>query len=285
MSLRSPHYSPTSFKLCNAADADLYYSNQTNSNWSFTAVPASQQLRWDSWARLTEPLLATVPAVLVGGNHEAELQPDVPGHPTFTAFNARYPQPQVRRELCMVEHWRASAAGWVHCATAVPASNELYCGALRCLQNRDSIETAPNLSDFYLNASNSKQFVNTSDCACLVAALLRSAVLRPAVMTCLYCHPCPAASCASQGRPAVEGSDECRQLSVLHHLAAPCTCRPASQCLLLTPAPLAQCHRTEQLCEARCSCCCRQGLLVSAFAIGSSGPSRPLGGSSSVRGT
>ena len=54
---------------CPGADADLYYSNQTDSRWSHPAVPASQQLRWDAWARLTEPLLATVPAVYVPGNH------------------------------------------------------------------------------------------------------------------------------------------------------------------------------------------------------------------------
>jgi len=80
--------------------------------------------------------------------------------------------------------------GHAHARSALTRTAMPFC----CLQNRNSVETAPNLSDFYLNASNSKQFVNTSDCACLVAALLRSAVLRPAVTTCLYCHPCPAAS-------------------------------------------------------------------------------------------
>ena len=30
--------------------------------------------RWDAWARLTEPLLATVPAVYIAGNHEIEMQ-------------------------------------------------------------------------------------------------------------------------------------------------------------------------------------------------------------------
>lgn len=54
-----------------SADADLYFSNQTDGNWSHPAVPASQQLRWDAWARLTEPLLATVPAVFVPGNQGA----------------------------------------------------------------------------------------------------------------------------------------------------------------------------------------------------------------------
>jgi len=111
----------TSIKLCTDADADLYYSNQTNSNWSFTTVPASQQLRWDSWARLTEPLLATVPAVLVGGNHEAELQPDVPGRPTFTAFNARYPQPQVRRELCEDGFKKFEMTGCLPCGVVAMA--------------------------------------------------------------------------------------------------------------------------------------------------------------------
>lgn len=59
---------------------------------AFQPVPTSQQLRWDSWARLTEPLLSTVPALHVGGNHEVERLPD---GSTFTSFNARYPVPQV----------------------------------------------------------------------------------------------------------------------------------------------------------------------------------------------
>lgn len=63
---------PPSHTCCQSlpcADADLFYSNQTDGRWSYPAVPASQQLRWDAWARLTEPLLATVPAVYVPGNH------------------------------------------------------------------------------------------------------------------------------------------------------------------------------------------------------------------------
>jgi hypothetical protein len=52
----------------------------------------SDQRRWDSWARMMEPLLATQPLLVTPGNHEVEwLQGD--GR-VFTAYNARYPQPR-----------------------------------------------------------------------------------------------------------------------------------------------------------------------------------------------
>lgn len=70
-STRQPEQQPASVPC--STDADLYYSNQTDGNWSYPAVPASQQLRWDAWARLTEPLLASVPSVFVPGNHGARL--------------------------------------------------------------------------------------------------------------------------------------------------------------------------------------------------------------------
>lgn len=73
--------------------ADLYFPNQTDANWSFASPPATQQLRWDAFARLTEPLLARVPGIYIGGNHETEIQ-TLAGGATFTAFNARYPGPQ-----------------------------------------------------------------------------------------------------------------------------------------------------------------------------------------------
>lgn len=53
--------------------------------------PLALRRRWDSWARLFEPLLASVPAIYIGGNHEVEHQPN---NATFAAFNARYPQPK-----------------------------------------------------------------------------------------------------------------------------------------------------------------------------------------------
>ena len=59
-------------------------------------MPTSQQLRWDSWARLTEPLLSRVPALVVGGNHEVER---LANGATFTSYNARYPSPQVQAQL------------------------------------------------------------------------------------------------------------------------------------------------------------------------------------------
>ncbi|PRW60148.1 Purple acid phosphatase 15 [Chlorella sorokiniana] len=114
------------FVLGDLSYADLYYSNQTDGKWSYPAVPTSQQLRWDAWARLSEPLLATVPAVFVPGNHELEIlrmPPDYSWKATFTAFNARYPGPQD------------------------PAA----------------INTRPNNASQYLNGSNPRQFINSTD--------------------------------------------------------------------------------------------------------------------------
>ncbi|KAL4419216.1 hypothetical protein ABPG77_010658 [Micractinium sp. CCAP 211/92] len=53
----------------------------------------SQQLRWDGWARMTQPLLSRVPLMATGGNHEIE-QLLLADNATFTAVNARYPVPQ-----------------------------------------------------------------------------------------------------------------------------------------------------------------------------------------------
>jgi hypothetical protein len=52
----------------------------------------SDQRRWDAWARMMEPLLATHPMLACPGNHEIEwLEGD--GR-AFAAYNARYPQPR-----------------------------------------------------------------------------------------------------------------------------------------------------------------------------------------------
>ncbi|PSC73849.1 purple acid phosphatase 15-like [Micractinium conductrix] len=100
--------------------ADLYRSNDTSSNWGFLTPRSSQQLRWDAWARLTEPLLATVPAVYIAGNHEIEMQDD---GATFTAFNARYPQPK----------------------------------------DAAAVSVAPNNASLYLNSTDLRQFANSSE--------------------------------------------------------------------------------------------------------------------------
>lgn len=44
--------------------------------WSYDKLhpPYSDQRRWDSWARLMEPLLSAAPMVSVMGNHDAEMQ-------------------------------------------------------------------------------------------------------------------------------------------------------------------------------------------------------------------
>lgn len=54
-------------------------------------APTVYSPKWDTWARLFEPLFSHIPIMQVAGNHEIELQPD---NRTFTAYNTRYPQPQ-----------------------------------------------------------------------------------------------------------------------------------------------------------------------------------------------
>ncbi|PSC76955.1 purple acid phosphatase 15 isoform X2 [Micractinium conductrix] len=54
---------------------------------------ATEQRRWDAWARLTQPLLARLPLVSCRGNHEIEQLLEAQ-NATSTAANARYPYPQ-----------------------------------------------------------------------------------------------------------------------------------------------------------------------------------------------
>jgi Calcineurin-like phosphoesterase len=55
--------------------------------------------RWDTWQRLFQPLLSTVPTMTIPGNHEIEWLPGHPGYDNstalLTAYNARLPAPQL----------------------------------------------------------------------------------------------------------------------------------------------------------------------------------------------
>eukprot|EP00270_Netrium_digitus_P005828 TRINITY_DN1781_c0_g1_i5.p1 TRINITY_DN1781_c0_g1~~TRINITY_DN1781_c0_g1_i5.p1 ORF type:complete len:499 (-),score=25.51 TRINITY_DN1781_c0_g1_i5:115-1611(-) len=48
-------------------------------------------LRWDSWGRLSQKLFSKIPVVLVPGNHELELVPEVGEVTPFKAYTARIP--------------------------------------------------------------------------------------------------------------------------------------------------------------------------------------------------
>lgn len=63
-----------------------------------TVVAGTYQTRWDTFQRLFQPLLSTIPSMFLPGNHEIEW---LPGNSYFnnytsldTAFNARFPSPQ-----------------------------------------------------------------------------------------------------------------------------------------------------------------------------------------------
>lgn len=94
-----------------APDADLYYSNQTDDAWSFPKVPSSQQLRWDAWARLTEPLFSSIPAVFVPGNHE------VCGASALFACRHHVPPYVVPLRLTSNAHFLQPASRWSALAT------------------------------------------------------------------------------------------------------------------------------------------------------------------------
>ena len=54
--------------------------------------PVSDQRRWDSWARFTDPVLSKYPMLACLGNHEIESQSSNNGL-SFASSNSRYPQP------------------------------------------------------------------------------------------------------------------------------------------------------------------------------------------------
>lgn len=76
--------------------ADAYYANGSFYYWNDTAPLdyfKSYQPRWDSFARLLEPLVSRHVFASIGGNHELESQRS--NHNlTDMAYNARYPNPQ-----------------------------------------------------------------------------------------------------------------------------------------------------------------------------------------------
>ncbi|KAL5784345.1 hypothetical protein ACOSQ2_006737 [Xanthoceras sorbifolium] len=75
--------------------ADLYLTNGTASNCSSCSLlqnPIQQtyQPRWDYWGRFMEPLVANIPTMVVGGDHEIEQQAE---NITFAAYSSRFAFP------------------------------------------------------------------------------------------------------------------------------------------------------------------------------------------------
>ncbi|EFN56155.1 hypothetical protein CHLNCDRAFT_144837 [Chlorella variabilis] len=91
-------------------------------------APTSDQPRWDSWARLAEPVLSKLPLISCRGNHEREPLLLDRGN-TFVAPNARFPYPQARRVECV---------------------------------DPSEIDTSSNVGAEYLNLTNPREFLNES---------------------------------------------------------------------------------------------------------------------------
>ncbi|PRW44351.1 purple acid phosphatase 23 isoform X1 [Chlorella sorokiniana] len=74
--------------------ADDHQPGQLSGNESMTGGNyVSEQLRWDSWARMTQPVLGTKPLISCRGNHEIEVLLSM-DNTTMMAAAARYPYPQ-----------------------------------------------------------------------------------------------------------------------------------------------------------------------------------------------
>eukprot|EP00878_Enallax_costatus_P041805 GHUV01048695.1.p1 GENE.GHUV01048695.1~~GHUV01048695.1.p1 ORF type:complete len:282 (+),score=46.66 GHUV01048695.1:1275-2120(+) len=77
------------------------------------------QPRWDTWARLFEPLFAFTPTMHVDGNHEMENQPD--GR-MFVAYNVRYPAPQNPSMINTkpVQYWSDRSVNNLYSSAQIP---------------------------------------------------------------------------------------------------------------------------------------------------------------------
>lgn len=75
--------------------ADAYYANGTFFFWKPDGADyfKSYQPRWDSWARMMQPLASHIPFATIGGNHEIESIRSQ-NNLTHVAYNARFPNPQ-----------------------------------------------------------------------------------------------------------------------------------------------------------------------------------------------
>jgi len=81
---------------------DLSYADNWLPNGTYCCTPnttragggyfKSYQPKWDTWARLAQTLLATVPHMSIGGNHDIESQA-ANLNVSQMAYNARYPNP------------------------------------------------------------------------------------------------------------------------------------------------------------------------------------------------
>ncbi|CAJ2668230.1 purple acid phosphatase 15-like [Trifolium pratense] len=78
-----------------ASYANMYLTNGTGSDcyscsFSNTPIHETYQPRWDYWGRYLQPLISSVPIMVIEGNHEIESQAE---NKTFVAYSSRFAFP------------------------------------------------------------------------------------------------------------------------------------------------------------------------------------------------
>lgn len=148
---------------------------------------------------------------------------------------------------------------WVRCGLRglprITLPTPLPCPALK--QDPDEIVTSPNVAAHYLNASNPKQFINQTGCACLrqrgrggagwvgrthrSSSPLRCCARRPAdePQSAFYTVTAPWVRFIALNNYVSAGAAEgrARLATSIRWLLAPCLRLPPPQLLLLLPAP------------------------------------------------
>ncbi|KAH7683084.1 Acid phosphatase protein [Dioscorea alata] len=93
--------------------ANLYLTNGTGSDCyscSFPQTPIHEtyQPRWDYWGRFMEPVVSTIPLMVVEGNHEIEEQAE---HKTFLSYSSRFAFPSVESGSFSTFYYSFNAGG------------------------------------------------------------------------------------------------------------------------------------------------------------------------------
>ncbi|KAK4266649.1 hypothetical protein QN277_027539 [Acacia crassicarpa] len=93
--------------------ANLYLTNGTGSScyscsFSDTPIHETYQPRWDYWGRYIEPLISSVPIMVIEGNHEIELQAE---NQTFVSYSSRFAFPSEESGSSSTFYYSFNAGG------------------------------------------------------------------------------------------------------------------------------------------------------------------------------
>ncbi|XP_054806760.1 purple acid phosphatase 15-like isoform X2 [Prosopis cineraria] len=93
--------------------ANLYLTNGTGSDcysctFSDTPIHETYQPRWDYWGRYMEPLISSVPIMVIEGNHEIELQAE---NQTFVSYSSRFAFPSEESGSSSTLYYSFNAGG------------------------------------------------------------------------------------------------------------------------------------------------------------------------------